>query len=284
MLPAIENIKNLFWISRSPAEQELEYCPRLYLEAKIDFNDVRTGFQETCNINITVEIPSGRLDPFWDLDAIRDIHPENLCQDVPLNVCFSSLPAHVDKPFISWIETKFIQYLLRNFTVKVYRNFSLDEYSFSGETRNDFIIRCLELNKAPMHREFDLLHEVFNRKLERLQQKYLGKEDSQDLEPYKTDLQNRELFNRIQERISELFLRTEFNIQHIVSSSGTAQGMNELQERLQATYFEAQEAVSRILDSYEEKTKSVDEYIIHPAMKDIHFVRSCVLWTPEGAI
>ena len=280
MPPTIENTKKLFWNSASPAGQELEYFPHLYLEAKIDFSDVRTGFRETYSVNRAVEIPSDGSEPYWDDDAVRDIDPANLGSDVPEKVRFKSLPGYVDKQFISWMETKFFQYLLRTFTVKVYRNFNLNEYSLSGESRNDFIIRCLDLSRGPMHREFDTLHEVFKRKLERIQQKYMGIDNSEELEEFKTDLQDREHFNRIKERISALFLRTEFSIQRVDRPSFTAEQTHELEERLQAIHFEAQEVVSKILDSYEEKVKSVDEYILHPTVKNIHFVRSCLLWMP----
>jgi len=283
MLPTIENAKNRFWSPESHPEQALEYIPHLYLEAKIDFSDVRTGFRESYSVNRAVEIPSSEMDPFWDDEAVQDINPDKLRADVPEKVHFSSLPEYVDKQFMSRMETKFIQYLLRAFTVRIYRNFYLDEYSFSGESRNDFIIRCLDLNKGPMHREFDTLLGVFKRKLERIQQKYLEAESSEELEELKTDSRNRELFNRISERISALFLHTEFSIQRVTRPSDTIARMYELDEKLQSLHFEAQEAVSKILDAYEEKAKSVDEYILHPTVKNIHFVSSYVLWIPEGA-
>ena len=189
----------------------------------------------------------------------------------------------MDKQFLSWIETRFIQYLLRTFTVKVYRNFNLNEYSSSGESRNDFIIRCLDLNKGPLHQELDTLHEIFKRKLERIQQKYLGIESSEDLEQ-KTDSRDRELFGRTAERISTLFLNTESSIQHVTPLDGTTTRVHELEERLQALHLEAKEAITKILDSYEEKAESVDEYILHPTVKNIHFVNSSILWLPEGAL
>ena len=92
-----------------------------------------------------------------------------------------------------------------------------------------------------------------------------------------------ELFNRIAERISALCLRTEFSIQRVRKPEGAFSHKHEFDERLEALHFEAQEAVARILDVYEEKVRSVDEYILHPTMKDIHFVRCFILWMPEEA-
>ncbi|MBN2317443.1 MAG: hypothetical protein JXR49_00105 [Acidobacteria bacterium] len=275
-----ENVKSLFWISEPAAARELEYVPHLYLEAKIDFCDVRTGFTETFNINRAVEIPSNKSKPFWDDDAVVEIDPKKLGPVVPKEAQIIDLPGHVDGRFIAWMETQFVEYLLRAFTVKVYRNYGLDVYSSSGESLNDFIIRCVDLYKGAMYSEFDSAHEVFIRRLERLQQKYLGIEDSEELEKFKTDSYNRELFYRISERISGLFLRTEFSIQHVGRPSDTSSRAQELEERLRDLHQQAREAVIKILDSYEDKIKSVDEYILHPTMKNVHFVSSCILWKP----
>ena len=58
----------------------------------------------------------------------------------------------------------------------------------------------------------------------------------------------------------------------------------EMEERLLSLELEAQHAIAglwRFL--YREKARSVDEYILHPNLKDIHLVRSCILWMPAGA-
>ena len=284
MLSASENVKNLYHLPESSGKRELDYVPYLYVESKIHLNDVRTRFRQTYNINQIVRIPPARSEPLWDDDAVEGVHPENLVTEIPERASLRSLPQFVDTEFISWIETRFIQYLLRTFSVKAYRNFNLEIYSSSGESRNDFIIRCIDQIKAPMHQEFDHLHEVFKRKLERLQQKYLDKDNPEELEKAKYNSRNRELFNRISERVSALFLRTEFGIQRVTRPVGAPYHLDELQERLHALHFEAQEAVTRILDSYEEQAKSIDEYILHPTMKDIHFVSGCVVWIAVGAV
>ena len=54
----------------------------------------------------------------------------------------------------------------------------------------------------------------------------------------------------------------------------------DLQERLASLESEAHQAVAEIWESYKEKARSVDEYILHPNLKDIHFVRCCILWIP----
>jgi hypothetical protein len=39
--------------------------------------------------------------------------------------------------------------------------------------------------------------------------------------------------------------------------------------------------MKKLDDAYEEKARSLDEYNLHPNPKDIHFVRSGVLWMPK---
>jgi hypothetical protein len=60
-----------------------------------------------------------------------------------------------------------------------------------------------------------------------------------------------------------------------------SQGGADLAERLAATEAEARQAIEKILNSYREKALSTDEYIIHPNYRDIHLVRTSILWMPE---
>jgi len=280
MVTIPENVKSLFWISGPAVGRECTYVPHLYLQAKIDFSDVRTGFNESYNVNRAVLISPDLSEPFWDDDAVADIDPENVGTAAPIEATLGDLPGSLDGQYIVWMETQFIQYLLRAFTATVYRNYNLDLYSLSGESRNDFIIRCADLHKGPMYAEFDSLSQVYKRQLDRLRQKYLGMESSEELETLKTDSYNRERFHRISDRINGLFLRTEFSIQHFDPPSDPVSRTSELEERLRDIYKQARDAVIKILDSYEENIRSVDEYILHPTIRNIHFVSSCILWMP----
>lgn len=282
MLVKIENAKNLFYIPGGPRTGEIVLEPFVLLEARIDFNDVRTGFRERYTLNKVIAIPESRVEPVWDDHSFPRVSPEELEKDPPEMAVFKNLPEHLDASFISWIESSFIQYLLRTFSARIYRNFYLGLYSLSGESQADFVIRCIERIQEPMHCEFDAMLEIFERKLERLQEKYLRGDHAEDFDKIKTDSGYRELFNLISERIAALFLRTEFSIQRLQRPTGPLSHVHELEERLHALHFEAQEAVTKILDFYEEKVKSVDEYILHPTLKDIHLVRSFILWMPPG--
>ena len=95
MLTIPENVKSLFWVPVHPAEREQKYLPHLFLEAKIDFSDVRTGFNESYTVIRAVDIPSDTTKPFWDDDAVREIKPASFGPAVPKEVFLIDLPGCV---------------------------------------------------------------------------------------------------------------------------------------------------------------------------------------------
>jgi hypothetical protein len=282
-LHTADKVKYLFLAAEDQWNTGTEYLPHLYIEARIDFCDVRTGFRETVSLSKALEIYSDSADLLWADDMIRDVDPQKLTSFAPDHARLRSLPEFVDANFISRMETQFLQYLLRSFVTTVHRNFTLDIYSFSGETPHDFILRCRELLDGPMRRELDLLREVFNRKLEQITAKYLHADYSGQLEDAKADSQNNDIFFRYSERIAELFLDAEPMPHSFAESLHYSPDMQELEEQLIFVELDARRAIAKLEDSYAEKARSIDEYILHPNLKDIHFVRSCILWMPGQA-
>ncbi len=278
-----DKVRHLFLATEDPGTPDIEYFPYFYAEVKIDFNDVRTGLRETVSLNKALEIYSNNADLLWVEDMVRDVDPAKTRSSAPDAVRFSILPDFVDANFISRMETQLIQYLLRSFVTKLYRNSVLNVYSSPGESEAEFSRRCLDLLDAPKRKESDSLHDVYNRRIEQLKGKYLGESESSVLELAKAESQNRDIFSHYSERIAELFLRIEIPTD---SPSGTilrSPAGKELEERLQALESEARQIIAKLRDSYEEKARALDEYILHPNLKDIHFVRSCILWMPKKA-
>jgi hypothetical protein len=83
------------------------------------------------------------------------------------------------------------------------------------------------------------------------------------------------------ERIAEVFLRVEFCID---SPPTIAQHVEarvfDLEERLTTLEGEACQSIMRLLNDYREKAMNIDEYIIHPSLRDIHMVGTYILWMP----
>jgi len=280
---AAEKLKQLYQVTGHSRDAEIELIPFFCVEARIDFNDVRTGFRETVSLSKALEIYSTNADLLWTDDMVRDVNLLATTTSVPNGVRLGSLPDFIDANFLTRMENQFVQYLLRSFEARIYRNFDLNLYSFSGESRADFCRRCLELFDGQKRQELDRLHEVFNRKLEQIRQKYLSLAEPREFEEAKSEIRNKDAFSRFSERIAELFYMAELRMKPVPDPIQYSSGMQELEERLISLELEAHHASAALSDVYDEKARRIDEYTLHPNLKDIHFVRSCILWMPKGA-
>jgi hypothetical protein len=283
-LSASGGVKYLFYRVEADQARLVTYSPFFFVEARIDFNDVRTGFRSTVSLSKALEIYSVNSDMLWSDDMIRDIDPEKTTSQLPDSGLYDSLPDFVNAGFMPQMETQFISYLLRSYKVKVYRNFALNIYSTSAESLSEFAARCRELVNETQRKELNTLGEVFNRKLEQVKQKYLMANASDSFELARTDSQNREVFLDYAEKIADLFLYSGAGARTENDFSRRSLCNQELVERLVSLESEARQANSRFRDSCDEKARSIDEYILHPTLKDVHLVRSCILWIPQKAV
>jgi hypothetical protein len=279
-----EKLKQLYQAIEESAARETELLPFFCVEARVDFNDVRTGFRHTVSLSKALEIYSDNADLLWTADMIHDVDLTKTSTSIPTGARLGILPDFIDANFLARMEGQFVQYLLRSFETRIYRNFGLNLYSFSGESRADFYRRCLELFESAKRQELDGLHDVINRKLEQLKQKYLGAAEFSELEQTRSESRNRDAFSRCSDRITELFNAGEFTVKPIAHPPQNSANIQEFEERLLSLEWETQRSIQILADSYEEKAGAIDEYILHPNLKDIHFVRSCILWMPKGTI
>ncbi len=277
-----DRVKQLYLEKEDP-QSSAKYSPFFYVEVRIDFNDVRTGFRSTVSLNKALQIYSITSDMIWAEDMIEDVDPLKLRTGAPADASSCRLPDFVDAGFISQMETHFIQYLLRSYKARIYRNFELDVYSSAGESASEFAARCLDLLDGSERRELDALHDVVKRKLEQIKQKYLKDSVSENLELAKLETQGRDIFSSYSERIAELFLQPDRGMITNATDIHLPQLNLELEERLLSLEYEAQQAIAKLSEANKEKAQSIDEYILHPNLKDIHFVRSCILWIPAKA-
>jgi hypothetical protein len=279
----MDSINNLYVSAEAFESRASEYFPYFYVEARIDFSDVRTGFRETISLNKALEIYSNQGDLLWVEDMIQDVNPQKISSHPPESFYLKSLPDFLNDAFISRMETQFFQYLLRSFVTRIFRNSVLNVYSNSGESRVDFTLRCMDLFDGMMRQELDQVRDIFNRRLEQFREKYAVFDESEAMEMARRESQIRDVFAYYSERIVGLFLKGDLQPDAVHASIGRYQGVLELEERLIGMEAEAQRAVIELRESYEEKSRALDEYILHPNLKDIHIVRSGILWMPQKA-
>lgn len=273
-------IKQLLFNAESPPTDSKVYAPFFYAEVRIDFNDIRTGYRATVSLNKAVEIHPAHSDVLWAEDMVRDIDPRKIRAAESDAGYPGSLPAFVDPGFMAQMEAQLIQYLMRCFKARVYRNSVLAVYSNAGESLSEFISRCLDTLSEPRRLELDALHDVFARRLEQIRQKYLNAGSSENLDIAKAESQDRNLFLSYSDRIADLFLKPEAGLNTATDERCPPENNPDLAESLAALEAEAGQAVADLCETYRHKAQSVDEYVLHPNLKDIHLVRCCILWIP----
>lgn len=257
--------------------------PRFYFEARIDFADVRSGVRETCGISTAVDILP--LDPefLWTEDMVCPVDPACVQNEIPEDAVLGSLPEFVNRDVLARAETQFLHYLMRYHKLLVYRNFALNLYSNPGESLADFTSRCVDILAEPFRYDLDRMREVFDRKLEQAKGKYLRLKERGEFDPPLHPMQFKGILHQVSERIAQMFVSAELTLQAI--SYSPLQGDREtpeLEERLNSLEMEAHNSIGQLLSGYQDKARNIDEYIVHPNLKDIHLVRTCILWMAPG--
>ncbi len=276
-------IKHLY-LRGSTYVPEREYEPCFYVEARIDYSDVRSGYHETRGMHHVLDMAPLDEDLIWTRDMVGTVDPDRLEADRPGGARLRILPGFVTDDLISRIERQYLSFLMRHAEICIYRNFELNIYSHLGESRDDFTSRCLEIFNEPFRRELDLLREVVNRRLEHIEQKFLGYERTGGFESDRRIAQVRNRFHAVAERITELFLNTGLTWMDAISELPYPDmSMPDLEHHLDTLEMHVHQEIRRLLASYREKVRNIDEYIIHPCLKDLHLVRICILWVPVGA-
>jgi hypothetical protein len=275
-------LKQLYLRAAYPAT-EIPYTPRLYVEARIDFADVRSGLSGTCSVSKALEFYPFEGDDLWTDEMVVPVAPEHVDPTPPAYARLGELPAALRDSKPEDIEPRLVTHLLRTYSVTLFRNPALNVYSRLSESRVDFCNRCLELLKGPFRLELDGLLGTFNRSLEQIRERHLKDEAwTPAFDRTRVAAQNREIFRDAADRIAYLFISTELKLQEQDPVAGRTISVSpRLQERLSSLEFEARHAVAKLVTSYRQKALELDEYIIRPKFRDIHLVRSCILWMPE---
>jgi hypothetical protein len=285
---ALRQLRHLYLVAQ-PGE-ETEYVPRLYFEVKVDLSDVRSGFSETRSVNAAVEIyPLEPGDTVWTRDMALEVDPARVGTACPARVVLPRLPDYVGPDYLQRMETLFLSFLMRHFAVPVFRNFALKLYSRPGETLGDFRARCLELLSEPFRQDLDAMHQTFLRKLEQLRERYLVPSGvvagAKDFNPARYDSSLYSQMHRVTELVADLFIQTELTLDRTLDDPpARAQGSTEIQARLSNTEVEARQEIRGLVEHYRDQVQTIDEYTVHPNLKDLHVVRSSILWLPREEV
>ncbi len=259
----------------------IEYFPLLFIEAKIDFADVRSGLHHSCSVCNAMDLTQLEGDTLWTEDMVRAVDASQVRSGLPEGGQLSKLPEAVNSVFMSRCETQFMQYLMRHFSLRLMQNREAKLYSRPGESQDDFADRCFEALNEAFTRELNSLHSLFARRLEQIRERYHEQAGWNWMDRTAGATQFYDLMHKTSERISEAFLRSSLGMDKPAEvPPQTSHPQMELEEKLWLLETEANEAVVELWNDCRQKVRNIDEYVVHPNLKDIHLVRSCILWLP----
>jgi hypothetical protein len=275
-------IKQLYLRPASAAGQPRQYEPCFYFEARIDYADVRSGFHLTCGLHDILDIRPYDSDETWTRDMVRTVDPTLIQVAKPDEAICRPLPEYVNEEFLGRVETQYLSYLLRYAEARIFRNFALNIYSQPGESRCDFQSRCLEGFQESFRGELDAMREVVNRRLERIEEKHISGNPTGEFESDRRLAQARSRLQAIADRITELFLQIELSMEpaDIARLQYPDPARPDLEQSLESLETDVRRDTNRLMNSYLDKVRNIDEYILHPGLKDLHLVRKCILWMP----
>jgi hypothetical protein len=281
----LKDIESLYLRPEKPDKTTVEYFPYIYIEAGIDFNDVRTGYRGAEKLARALKIFSGHAFAGWSAEIVQDANIGRIRASRPRASRLHPLPEFVDAEFIDTVKSRYIEHLTRTWKKLLYRSSDLNIYSGAGESREEFVVRCGEQFLAQMREELDQLRIIFNRKQEQLKEKYLGIDevelpDSAAILPEEND---RNIYSRYAERIAAMFLNANFDSAAAETDIPRMDKTSELEERLIALTAEARRKIALLHESYDKRAERIDEYVLRLNLKNIHCERSCILWMPLRA-
>ena len=279
----LKDIECLYLPPESPRAAAIEYNPCVYVEVSIDFNDVRTGYRNAIKLARALKIYDSHAVPGWSEEICQDANIGRIKENPPRAARLRQPPEFVDAEFINSVKDRYIEYLTRTWKKTLYRNSVLNIYSSAGESREEFVVRCRELFSVQMREELNQLRVIFNRMQVQMKEKYLGigemeMPESASLAPEAND---RDIYSRYAEHIAEMFLNAGSETAGVEIDVPRMDKGSELEARLIALTVEARHKIALLHESYEKKSEFTDEYILRPNRKNIHCVRSGILWMPR---
>jgi len=277
----LKELDNLYLLPEKSRAKAVSYFPAVYMEVRIEFNDVRTGYKDVVNLAQALKIYSDQAMQGWTEELVLDVDMERIRELPPDVARLQQLPEFVDDDFVQGMENRYAEYLSRTWTVCIFRNMELNVYSTAGESREAFTARCRDMLERRLRDDLGRMHVLFTRKQEQLRDKYVGlaTEEADDFESefLRPQISPRDIYLHYAKRLDALFLDAE---QPASASAGPLQRNSELEERLMPLEAEARRAIEELKESYADKASQLDDYLLHPNMKDIRCERSCILWMP----
>jgi hypothetical protein len=281
----LKDVESLYFAPRVSRKADAEYFPCVYIEAGVDFNDIRTGYKGAVKLARALKIFDNHSVPGWADEIILDADIKRIRETRPRTIQLCPLPEYLDAEFIDIVKNRYIEYLTRTWKKILYHNSELNIYSGANESKEEFTVRCREQFLAQMREELNRLRIIFKRIQEQLKEKYLGIGETELSEsaPLTHETSDKDIYSRYTERIAAMFLNAGSSSADAGIAARRMDKKSELEERLIALTAETLNKIALLRERYDKKSELVDEYILRPNLKNINCERSGILWMPRKA-
>ncbi len=254
--------------------------PWLLFEVKFDIRDIRSRISETLERNFQAQLLPLEADLTWTPDMVIERAVDFLekhADEVAPPPEFNS--AAVDGRYV---ETKFLEYLLRHHKIVVQRNLVYDLYSTPSEPLEDFRQRCRDRTLEHMNEEFRPLYDRYLRRLRQLEDSIARAaeatlEDEEKLAHLKLELHR--IFLELKEDISTLVLEPDFGnrLPRPVSCENVP-AVLDLSEKLDAFQKELYSDLMRLKHKCKHRAESIELFQLPLTLHQVHVVGSAILW------
>ena len=255
---------------RVKGSEVLRTRPYLLFAVRFDFHDVRSGLSgsESGLFGAPLLIEP-ELD--WTADMVRTLESETLEEINPVQPV--EWPASAD--------AQITRYFLKNHHTSLWKNSELGIYSQMGESRAEFVDRCIELVSDERRSVLIQVRDVFiHRFLEAEQRALETLEDeawtAQDRDRRSADLRN--AFSEIRESFSRCFLHE--NLQPLTRKDlfWTGRLDVETEERLETLRDECLSMFNRLTGQVLKRARAVETYEVALNHDEIDIASRGFLW------
>lgn len=255
---------------KAKTAEVLRTQPDLLFEVRFDLRDVRSGLSGSeYGVFSAPVLTESDLD--WTTDMVRSIDFETLEEIRPVRL-------------VEWppsADTQITRYLLKNRRTSLWRNSELGIYSQMGESRDEFVDRCIELLSEERRSVLTQVRDVFIHRFLEAEQRALDslQEDAwtaRERDRRTADLRN--AFSEIRESFSRCFLHE--NLQPLTQKDlfWTGRLDVETQERLEALRDECLSMFNRLTGQVLKRARAVEIHEVSLSHDEIDVSSHNFLW------
>lgn len=249
---------------------------RLLFDVRLDYLDVRSGVRGRAS-HLLAAPPLVDSDLEWTGDLVETVPKTELVEIAP--------PRPAGWPGGS--EDQMRRFLLRSFRLGIWRNSALGVYSVPGETREDFLRRCIELLSDEQDEASQDIRQVYLRRILELERRALDSLEHPLWEGEQVDRRAAEIrnaFSEIREIFSRYLLTPPGPDLVLPATAGWSEKLDaESRERMEKLWTDLLLLLNRIRGRLLWRSRQIEAYTVSLSHSDIDIQPGGFLWPPPSA-